>query len=238
MQSPTTRHLYAVAMVSPNEGWAVGEGGTILRCGPVYRTFLPLVLNNWPLRPPVPPTLNDIDNPDGDGNYTVTWSSVRGAEYYSLQEDDEPSFLSPTIAYSGTGTSKAISGRDVGTYYYRVSASNSAGTSDWSNVKSVVVTVPPPPCAVTCGADAYGWWVNITCESGPTSSRSESFQYWDPARGWVTHYEIDRTYTDSGRTYHITAEYWRVFTGVIEGRVTVNVTGGVFGENTQHCQNY
>jgi len=198
-----------------------------------FELYLPIVLK--PLEAPV---LDDISNPDGDGNYTVTWSSVHGAEYYSLQEDDEPSFASPTVVYSGTGTSKSISGRDVGTYYYRVRDSNSAGTSDWSNVKSVVVTVPLPPCSVTCGADASRWWVNITCESGSTSSTTSSYQYYDSTRGWVTHYEIDRTYNDSGNTYHITAEYWQVYTGVIEGRVTVDVTGGAFGENTQHCQNY
>jgi hypothetical protein len=92
--------------------------------------------------PPQPPVLYDIANEDGDGNYTVIWSAVSGATNYSLQEDDEPSFAAAKMVYSGTDTSKSIDGRDAGTYYYRVNASNSAGTSDWSNVESVVVSVP------------------------------------------------------------------------------------------------
>jgi hypothetical protein len=92
---------------------------------------------------------------------------------------------------------------------------------------------------VTCGANAGGWWVNITCEFGSYTSRTEPFQYWDDTRGWVTHYKIDRTYANSGNTHHISAEYWRVSSGgVLVGRVWMNVTGGVFGNDTQHCQNY
>jgi hypothetical protein len=32
--------------------------------------------------------LDPIDNSDGDGSYTVSWSSVSGATEYILQEDD------------------------------------------------------------------------------------------------------------------------------------------------------
>ena len=242
VQSPTTNDFNAVTMVSPSEGWAVGDNGTILHYIPVHQTFLPLVLKCWPLQPPSTPPLNDIDNPDGDGHYTINWSAVGPCppvEYYTLQEDDDPSFPSPATVYSGPATSKVISGRDIGTYYYRVQASNAVGTSNWSGTKSVVVTVPPPPCSVTCGANAGGWWADITCESGSYTSYTESFQYWDDTRGWVTHYEIDRTYADSGNTYHISAEYWRVYSeGNLVGRVSMNVTGGVFGDNAQHCQNY
>jgi hypothetical protein len=56
-----------------------------------------------------------------------------------LQEDDNASFSSPTERYSGAGTSWNASGKDTGTYYYRVRASNSWGNSAWSNVQSVGV---------------------------------------------------------------------------------------------------
>ena len=48
--------------------------------------------------------------------------------------------------FTGAYTSTSMSVRVVGTYYYRVKASNAFGESDWSNVQSVAVTVPPPPC--------------------------------------------------------------------------------------------
>ena len=200
--------------------------------------FLPVVFANWPLQPPGTPVLNDIDNPDGDGNYTVSWSSVSGAEGYNLQEDDQSSFPNPTTLYSGTATSQAMSGREVATYYYRVNASNSAGEGGWSNVKSVTVTVPPPACDVTCGANG-GWWADISCETGSSSSKVFSLQYWDDNRGWVRIYDVERTYDESGNTYDMIAEYWRVSSGgATVARMWVDVSGGVFGDNKQHCQNY
>jgi hypothetical protein len=110
--------------------------------GAVSRVYLPLVVKQWPptLETPV---LNAIDNPDGDGNYAVSWSAVASASTYTLEEDDNGSFSSPITAYSGSGTSAAISGRDVGMYYYRVKASSASTSSGWSNIQSVEVTVPP-----------------------------------------------------------------------------------------------
>jgi hypothetical protein len=105
--------------------------------------YLPLVTKRWP---PLPytPVLNAISNADSDGNYTVSWSAALLANTYTLQEDDNASFSSPTTAYGpGTATSTAISGKPIGTYYYRVKATNSYGDSSWSNVESVTVLPPP-----------------------------------------------------------------------------------------------
>jgi len=131
-----------------------------------FVVYLPLVLRN--AGPPLPPVLDDISNSDGDGNYTVSWSTASGATSYTLEEDDNADFTSPDTAYSGSGTSKSISGKDVGTYYYRVKASNSFGSSDWSNTESVTVTVPPPPCPQT------GAWSGTT-----NQGRSISFDVAD-----------------------------------------------------------
>jgi hypothetical protein len=99
-----------------------------------------LVLQRWP---PIPfaPTLYPINNSDGDGSYLVDWSSASLANSYELQEDDNPGFSSPSIAYSGTSTSKSISGKPTGTYFYRVRGINSYGPGPWSNTQSVAVTV-------------------------------------------------------------------------------------------------
>ncbi|RLC60419.1 MAG: hypothetical protein DRI01_10200 [Chloroflexi bacterium] len=104
--------------------------------------YLPLVMRNAG-PPSSPPVLDDISNPDGMYNYTVSWSAVNGATSYTLEEDDNGAFSSPDIAYSGPNTSMSVYVRDVGTYYYHVKAVNDFGSSDWSNVQSVVVTVQP-----------------------------------------------------------------------------------------------
>jgi hypothetical protein len=109
-----------------------------------YFLYLPLVLRNFPLVPD-PPVLNAISNDDGDGNYTVSWSASEGATTYTLQEATDANFTNATTVYSGANTLEAIGGRDVGTYYYRVRASNASATSAWSNTTSVEVTVEPQP---------------------------------------------------------------------------------------------
>ena len=92
--------------------------------------------------PPSTPTLSDPGTTDTDGNYTVSWSSVSGATSYTLEEDASGSFGSPTVVYSGSGTSKYITGRSDGTYYYRVNACNACGCSGWSNVEDIEVSIP------------------------------------------------------------------------------------------------
>ncbi len=135
---------------------------------PVGVVYLPIVLKNFSLIPGTP-VLNAIENADGDGNYTVSWSST-GAITYTLEEDDNTDFSSPTTAYSGSNASTAIGGRDLGTYYYRVKASSAYGSSDWSNVESAVVTVLPPPCPQAgpwTGTTSQGHEISFTVENTP-----------------------------------------------------------------------
>jgi hypothetical protein len=102
------------------------------------KVYLPLLLNGF-LPIPAAPVLNAIDNADGDGNYTVSWNASANATSYLLQEDDNAAFLSPETRYSGSGTSWNATGKAVGTYYYRVQAANTYGSSSWSETRSVTV---------------------------------------------------------------------------------------------------
>lgn len=117
------------------DGFTVTEGD--------FHVYLPIVRRNFPVIPDAP-VLHAIDNGDGDGSYSVSWSASAGATTYTLQEDNNAAFSSPTTVYSGGSTLKAISGRDVGTYYYRVQASNTYASSAWSNVQTAEVTEPLP----------------------------------------------------------------------------------------------
>jgi hypothetical protein len=113
-----------------------------------YEVLLPLVLRST--EPPEgAPLLNRIDNPGGNYKYSVSWTAVERATAYTLQEDDNAAFSSPTVVYVGPNTSRLVSAAGVGTYYYRVKANSASGDSDWSNTESVVVTVPRPPCPQT-----------------------------------------------------------------------------------------
>ncbi len=107
----------------------------------VSSVYLPIILKNAGV--PSAPTLAPIDNNDGDGNYTISWSNISEATGYVLEEDNDENFTSPITVYSGASTSKTITGRGTGTYYYRVQATNSFGHGPWSNVVSVQVASQP-----------------------------------------------------------------------------------------------
>jgi uncharacterized delta-60 repeat protein len=130
---------------------------------------LPLVMNAFRSALDAP-VLNAIDNTDGDGNFTVTWSSSPEADTYLLQVDNNAEFSSPVTAYSGAGTSTDISAKDVGTYYYRSQAANTSVSSGWSNVVSAVVSVPLPACpqaGAWFGINSSGQAISFIVENTP-----------------------------------------------------------------------
>jgi hypothetical protein len=117
------------------------------------KVFLPLIKSR-PFEMPDTPVLEQINN-NGSGGFTVTWSGSPDATTYTLQEDDNSSFISPTAAYSGENTTVSLN-RSLGTYYYRVNASNPEFTSPWSNVVSVVVTIESPSVGQWSGSVSGG----------------------------------------------------------------------------------
>lgn len=98
------------------------------------------------------PVLNPISNPSGLGNYSISWSSVAGAQNYILQSSTSSSFANyQTVATTST-TSYAVVNHPVGTYYYRVIATAGSVTSPPSNIVSTSVVVPP---TITTHLDSY-----------------------------------------------------------------------------------
>jgi hypothetical protein len=92
---------------------------------------------------PVAPTLSPIER-GWFGDYVVDWSDVAGATRYTLQEDDNMAFASPTVLYDGADSEFTVTDQPGGTWYYRVRASNSEGPSPWSNIEWVSVLPSKP----------------------------------------------------------------------------------------------
>ena len=111
-----------------------------------YIIYFPIIFKRWP---PIPyaPTLDNIDNTDENGDYTVSWSynddslDVPDPTAYTLQEATDANFTNPTEHYhDGSGnTSHEFTDQDEGTYYYRVQGHNEHGPGEWSSVKSATV---------------------------------------------------------------------------------------------------
>lgn len=101
---------------------------------------------------PAPPTLSQP--PNGATNVTTTptfiWNPSSGATTYHIQVATDIGFTNPTINVPGlTSTQYVVTTPPLanGTlFYWRVSASNLGGTSDWSTVWNIsTVPAPPPP---------------------------------------------------------------------------------------------
>jgi serine protease len=158
------------------------------------------------------PVLSPINNSDGDGNYTVSWAPgtlakeeittihAPTAAYsiylpivlknydgttYTLEEDDNAGFTSPTAVYMGTNTSWDATGKAPGTYFYRVKASNDEGDSGWSNIESVTVGSSSPGILngdFESGSSnwvefsTHGWDIIIT--GAPVTPRSGTYLAW------------------------------------------------------------
>jgi hypothetical protein len=88
-----------------------------------------------------PPVLNDPGTIDDDGNYTISWSSINEATGYTLYEDINADFASPTVIYSGTSTFYQVEYQTNGDYFYKVQATASGTESAWSKVESISVNI-------------------------------------------------------------------------------------------------
>ncbi|MFN8498780.1 MAG: hypothetical protein U0641_13090 [Anaerolineae bacterium] len=194
----------------------------------------------------------------------LIWSVSDHAKAYRLWLMNAPD--GPQVIYAGSDLEATLPGQPVGTYVFAVDALGVWGVTG-SNSVTVVVQPPPTPTPTAtlvptrtptstptprptatphppvssrlrCGASDEGWTLDIVDESGGYNGSYVSFQFWDDLRGWVYAFRVERTYLNSNRTYHMDAEYWRVWTGVLQGRVWASVTGGVFGNNAQYCQNF
>jgi hypothetical protein len=112
-----------------------------------------------------PPTLNPIDNTDGDGNYWVDWTEVTGAITYTLQEDVDGLFIQLTNVYTDTLNQHEVTDQNPGTYYYRVMASNQTLLSEWSNVVSTTVELNEVFVPLVLNySQSSGGWVDIMTE--------------------------------------------------------------------------
>ncbi len=126
-----------------------------------------------PQNPPSAPML--IAPTDGAANepdsITFVWHSATAAASYRLQIGESASFSKVDYDHNNIiDTSQLVSGlASGGSYFWRVQASNNAGTSAWSSTSrfttAAAVVVPPPPILLSPANGSTGqpltdtlWW--------------------------------------------------------------------------------
>lgn len=70
-----------------------------------------------------PPASITVPTSNTTGSYSISWGASTGTvSAYKLYEATNASFTGQTQVYSGTALSVSLTGRQSGTYYYRVAA--------------------------------------------------------------------------------------------------------------------
>lgn len=135
----TRQDLLGVSFISATTGFATGKGGVILRT------------TTGGFSRPLPPVL--VSPVDGDTErqteLTVAWKTSLGGQSYRLQVSTDPQF-SGLILNQGDLSDTTYTLENLAaatTYYWRVNASNTAGTGDWSIEQSfsTISEVPEQP---------------------------------------------------------------------------------------------
>lgn len=131
--------------------------------------------------PPAKPSLSDINNADGDGNYAVNWSSETGATTYRLQAQHAGGDWE--TVYSGRNTTASFFHQAVGEWCYRVRAENAAGNSNWSSSKCTTVIISAPamyPIDNASGNSFYSvGWATVPTAVSYTLQEQYSGGSWD-----------------------------------------------------------
>lgn len=120
------------------------------------------------LPPTTAPTLT-VPTTSTTGSYTVSWTAVTGATTYELEEAVNGGGYSalPSVG----AVSLAITGRQDGTWSYRVRGCNPAGCGPYSAAKATQVTLPPatvPTVTVPATSQTGAYTASWTSVAGST----------------------------------------------------------------------
>lgn len=156
-----------------------------------------------------PPSTPEIVSaaPSQNGYYTFTWNKEPDAAQYSLQVSTTGAFASIFKSTSTTDTSKTLTWfSENQNYYWRVQASNIAGSGPWSSVSHFAVIYAPTNLVLQRSGSSeitLTWNNNSAKEDGTVIERAQSpdtsFAVIDTVKGSGTDY-VDNT-VEQGQAY-------------------------------------
>ena len=124
-----------------------------------------------------------VDEFNYTGSYVVSWTDSSSATSYELQER-VGSGGSWTTIQTGMQTSRALTGKALGTYYYQARACAAGECSGWSNNGKVIVALPlspdlDMPAASSTGDYTVEWTTSVGASSYELQEKLD-------AGNWIT----------------------------------------------------
>jgi hypothetical protein len=166
---------------------AVNTGGHNVADPRIQQTtanILNTFISGTPPSTNIPPPSNLAASLASSTEIDLTWADNSSNETnFVLERSTDSQFVSVTnITLPANTTSYADTGLSVGTYYYRVKATNAGGSSGYSNAVSAA-TLPAAPSNLTVAAVSSGqvdltWNDNATNETAYTVERSQDNITW------------------------------------------------------------
>jgi RHS repeat-associated protein len=136
-----------------------------------YYTDLVVMVSGGPPAAPSATTASSITST----SFTANWGSASGATSYRLDVSTVSNFASFVSGYNNltvSGTSQSVTGLSANTtYYYRVRAVNSSGTSGNSNTITVLSLPATPTASAASAITNTGFTANWGSVSGAASYR-------------------------------------------------------------------
>lgn len=143
--------------------------------------------------PGVPASISGVPTTNTSGGFTVSWASSSGSvtKYELYQQKNGGSW---GRVYSGTATSKAVSGLTDGTYIYRVRACKTVSTytacSGYRTSGSAIVAIPPGLPSSISGVPGTSASGGFTVSWGTSTGSVDKYELYQKKNGgnWTSVY--------------------------------------------------
>jgi len=155
-----------------------------------YSTANPTPPTNSIALPTTPVLYDPGSSVDANVSFQINWSSVANATSYTIERSSNPNFSTDFVSWQTTTTTwtNSLSPNVTTAYYYRVKATNSRGSSNYSNMTDILAIASPSVCVLLTAP-------TLNTLQGSVASGANFYLSWS-SQTTATNYYLQRDTTD------------------------------------------